>query len=185
MKFISFENWIKESFENSLLEIGEANVKPYPLEKRVHGEYRFETEDGDKYAIKFQTEEQFPDKEEPYKIAYVAFYTGENLSDPKRADLDRVINKGRILRILPTIIEAIKLYLKDYQKYMDEKTFRVPLKYIAMIPGKNDPKDNRRLNIYKAYINKLLPEANIILSKLEFEDKLYDTLIIDINDIKL
>jgi len=174
--FTSFKNW--------LFEIGEANVKPYPLKKRVHGDYRFETEDGDKYIIKFQTQEQYPDKEEPFKIAYVAFLTGENLSSPKRAGLDRVINKGRIFRILPTVIEAIKLYIKDYDRHFEDKTFRIPLKYIAIVPGKNHQYDDRRLHIYKAYIHKLLPNAGILLSKMEFEDKVYDTLVIDINDIK-
>ena len=183
--FTRFQDWLKESFNDPLFEIGEATAQPYPLKKRVHGDYRFETEDGDKYLIKFETEEHNVGVSNPFKIAYVAFLTGQDLLNPKRADLDRVINKGRIFRVLATVIQAIKLYLKDYQRYLDNKTFRIPITYIGMVPGKNDKNDDRRLHIYQAYIKKLIPNADLITSKMHFEDKEYDAILINANDIKI
>ena len=171
--FISFSNWLKESSENSLFEVGEANVKPYLLEKRSFGEYRFETEDGDKYVIHFLN--GFWNNQ---IMAYVSFFTSKKLNNPEKTDYIRVINKGKIFRILPTVINAIKLFIKDYKKDVKNGFITDPLQYIGIVPAKNDINDDRRLNIYQAYIKKLLPGIEIIKGKKETGE---DVLIIKSN----
>ena len=178
MKFQSFKNWINEQFSNPLFEIGEATAKPYSTTS-VNGDYGFETEDGDKYYVNFELIE----RNNGAILAYVSFYSS-NTGEINDEDMNRIINKGRMFRIMATVVQSIKDYIKKYEKKYNMGFILDPLEYIGIIPAKNGANDNRRLNIYRAYIRKLLPDAKIIKRSEIIEHKHYDTLIIKVSDIK-
>jgi hypothetical protein len=139
-----------------LFEIGEG-IKPYNLRylgklDNFRGEkveeyapmigYEFITEDNDKYIITFLA------------------WSGSEIIDGKifnvRVDfevLDKkpniIVNKGRIFRVLSTVVEAIKNYL-----IKNPQTFS-----FIIFASKNKDNKNIRLNLYSKYIEKQIPSG--------------------------
>jgi hypothetical protein len=139
-------------------EIGQSMVEPYPYEKTSDDElathYKFTTEDGDKYVVRFFHIGEFQHKEKWKDHYQVEFVTSSDNGDRV------VVNKGRFYRIMSTVISIIQEFVKEHDP-----------KLLKINPVTNYKKDKRRKNIYIRYIEKLLPN-NYKYKKALFGDTL-------------
>lgn len=103
--------------------------------------YYFDTEDLDKYTVRFFHLGEIQSKKKLQDCYSVAFMTSGRDRDTK------VVNKGRFYRIMATLVCVIG-------EFMEEKS---PYK-LQIDPVKNFKKDRRRYRIYKYYIKKYLPK---------------------------
>lgn len=128
-----------------LKEVGEANLAPY----------------------KFDIENEIPNKATYYKfktdsgLDYTAIINQFSLNDntlrlnitfkPIGLDQDVETNKNEQYRIMATIVNILKQHLSKTPNVSE----------IAFSPSKYNEGDERRANMYKKYISKLLPGSNI------------------------
>ena len=156
---------VRESLK--LFEIGEATAKPYEVKELNPRKYHpsgfwhfsFTTEDNDDYTIFFQVSSNKGED-----LARVDFKTDSGKGN-------EVINKGRIFRILATVVQTIKKFIQDYPN----------IKYLVIIPGKNQGTDDRRLHIYTKYIEKLLPsEWEVGMDQIDEDGQIRDRIVIKI-----
>ena len=133
---------VRESLD-PLNEVGSFLVQPYSYRKgkceKLACFYYFETEDGDQYAVKFINLGEIHGRKK--NIYQTEFSTSGEEGDTK------VVNKGRIFKILSTVIEIIKEFVSENE-----------VDGLNMYPSTNFKGDDRRYKIYMAYLNKLLPE---------------------------
>lgn len=140
-------------------EVGEKILPPYSYHKDSESDlvtyYKFVTEDGDQYSVRFfnqyyiQPKEKFKDQ---YQVEFIT-------SDEKGDHI--IVNKGRFYKVLATVIAIIK----EFTKQNDPKVLKIS-------PVSNFKKDKRRKNIYINYIEKLLPD-DYKYKKSFFGDDLY------------
>ena len=88
-------------------------------------------------------------------------------------DTSKIVNKGRIFRILATVVNCIKLF---YKSYNGDISFMI-------IADKSKSDDSRRFNIYVKYVKTLVPTWKIHVGKTEIKDILYDKMIIHPEDM--
>lgn len=150
---------------NIILEVGEGSSNPYSYNvednvfrgssKNVTGrDVTFTTEDGDDYIVSFAAYYGDHDQAKirgPY--FKVDFTTVDEYGYEDRAD--RVVNKGRLFRIMATIVKATKEFLNDID-YKEKG-----IKKMLVFPAKSDFGDDRRANLYSAYIKKQLPVSDV------------------------
>jgi hypothetical protein len=132
---------------NNLQEIGDAGSKIYPYSspqnKGKNQEYTFETDSGLNYVVKFHKFEFSP-------LADVSFY----FTDPNNSSQDKsyinvhlnTANKGEVFSVMSTITQIVKDYLND----------NPDMNALSIMPTKDSSKDNRRFNLYMAYIKQQL-----------------------------
>ena len=148
-------------------EVGEGTAKPYSYTSR-HGIQRgeqdnatydnatFTTEDGDKYEV--QLNAYWGDNYWAKKLGN-HFTIDFHILDGSMgfADADTVVNKGRLFRVMATIVQIAKefMYLSDYKDNNIDKLIVSPTKSEGL-------DDDRRANLYMAYIKKHLPIKNIL-----------------------
>lgn len=119
----------------NLDEYGEGNLPPYPfkLDDISYNEVNayFDTEDGDEYVVMFNLTDRIK------KIWEMQFgVAGGTPGD--------VINKGRMGKIMSTMIKITNAFIDKYQPNI-----------IKFEPVKSKGEDDKsRLNLYMAYINK-------------------------------
>lgn len=120
-----------------LSEIGEATARPYswnlidePDAENDEYEYTFET-DSDLYYVDIETEDR-----NEWEVIYKT----------DTGDYRTVTNKGNVLRVMATIIDILKDFIE-----------RENPRKIIIQPSKTTEDDERRLKMYMAYIEKLLP----------------------------
>jgi hypothetical protein len=151
----SIKEIIREELQASqeLFEVGEANLQPYLYTKDqdkddINVNYYFDTEDRDHYIVHIS---------ESYEGVSVDFKAlGYSNDDIGMGGYAAVLNKGRMYKIFATIAKIIKEYAQEY----DPQTIEIePLK-------SKGPEDQRRLNIYMAFIKKNIPNNYY----LRFED---------------
>ena len=150
---------------NIISEVGEGSSNPYSYSvndnvfrggsKNLAGrDVTFTTEDGDDYIVSFVAyygdHSRAKEKGPFFKID---FTTVDEYGYENRAD--DVVNKGRLFKIMATIVAATKEFLNDID--YKEKGIR---KMIVM-PAKSKQGDDRRANLYMAYIRKQLPVSDI------------------------
>lgn len=151
--------------EKLILEIGEGSSRPYNFkildDQRNHnknGAYRrvsFQTEDGDQYNVAmnaFWGDHYVAEKEGAHFT--IDFY----LKDPKTEfiDTDIVVNKGRLFRVMATVIKIAEKFMND----IDYKKNDINL--LKVSPTKTEGEfDDRRAKLYMAYIKRQLPVASI------------------------
>ena len=150
---------------NIILEVGEGSSNPYSYSvnddvfrgssKNVAGrDVTFTTEDGDNYIVNFVAyygdHSRAKEKGPFFKID---FTTVDEYGYDNRAD--DVINKGRLFRIMATIVAATKEFLNDIE-YKEKG-----IKKMIVMPAKSKQGDDRRANLYMAYIRKQLPVSDI------------------------
>ena len=149
---------------NIILEVGEGSSNPYSYNvnddvfrgssKNVAGrDVTFTTEDGDDYIVSFAAyygDHSNAEGRGPY--FKIDFTTVDEYGYEDRAD--RVVNKGRLFRIMATIVKATKEFLNDID-YKEKG-----IKKMLIFPAKSDFGDDRRANLYSAYIKKQLPKNN-------------------------
>jgi len=150
---------------NIILEVGEGSSNPYSYNvndnvfrgssKNLKGrDVTFTTEDGDDYIVNFVAyygdHSRAKEKGPFFKID---FTTVDEYGYDNRAD--DVVNKGRLFRIMATIVAATKEFLNDID-YKEKG-----IKKMIVMPAKSKQGDDRRANLYSAYIKKQLPVSDV------------------------
>ena len=148
-----------------LFEVGEGSAKAYSYRidddfpTRDGAEYRdirFETEDGDNYVVNlkaFWGPAIERDKAKPEPYFQVDFTTEDDYGFYD--DAERVVNKGRLFKVMATVVKATREFLNDID-YKEKD-----IKKMMVFPSKSKKSDHRRANLYMAYIKKHLPTSNI------------------------
>ena len=146
---------------NIISEVGEGSANPYSYsvkDKLIGGgkgtsfrDVTFTTEDGDDYIINFSA--YYSDEETAF--FKLDFTTLDDYGFENRAD--EVINKGRLFRIMATIVAAAKEFLND----IDYKEKGIKKMVVFPSKSKGMEKDDRRANLYMAYIKRQLPVSDI------------------------
>ncbi len=141
----------------TLKEIGDASAKPYKFEKVYEDDfertYGFETESGQMYNVIIEEIEP----EDPFTAGGavrldIRFYAvGE---DPDAEEYDKVVNKGELFKVMATIVEIIRLEMKQ----------RPYIKAISFKPSKRKDKrkdklSNARLELYKRFLKNFYPNV--------------------------
>ena len=141
-----------------LKEIGEGTSKPYKYE------YSYGDDESSNYT--FTTEESNTDYEVDLIIftedQYTTMYgitSAETLTFPVldisfksvEGDYDEETNKNEQYRIMATVIMIVKEMLKRHKE----------IQSLVYAPTKADKDDTRRANLYKAYISKQIPGAQV------------------------
>jgi hypothetical protein len=127
-----------------LKEVGEGTAKPYEysveFEDNMEVNYNFQTDSGLKYDLLLR---QIPPSRDEHRLI-ISFKT-------QTGDYEDLTNKGEQFRIMATIVDAVKKYLVKFPK----------ISYISFMPSKETGNDNRRANLYKAYITNQIPGADV------------------------
>ena len=145
-------------------EVGEGTAKPYEFstiydessESGDSGQRRvtFETEDGDKYKVALGAYwgDNYIVEKYGAHLTIDFFLTGKS----DFLDADTVVNKGRLFRVMATIVKITKEYLDDIG-YKEKG-----INQLRISPTKTrSDEDDRRANLYMAYIKRQLPVASI------------------------
>ena len=135
-------------------EIEESNNKTYSYSKKEGDliiSYIFMTEDNDKYVVRFFNLYNIQQRERIKGHYNIEFIVSDIIDEEEgkiiRGD-KRVINKGRFYKVMTTIIKIIQEFVNDYSP-----------EQLNISPSQSKEKDKRRFNIYKRYIEKLLPDT--------------------------
>ena len=147
--------------EEKITEVGEANLSPYKWEEVDKNGWvtfiEFTTESETKYSVNLTTVE-IVDPEggnmnlEAIDIEFSAKPKGAEGSSSKI-----VVNKGEIYRVMSTLTDIIKHYVK-----------KIEAKAIIYSPSKKSDEEDfgtQRDNLYKAFISKSIPGAKFTNSK--------------------
>ena len=157
-KFSTFPSKFKDKLL-SINEVGEANLEPYKWEEvdssgRVTS-IEFTTPSETKYEVDLTHIEIDDPEDEDMSMEAMDI---EFLAKPKGAEGSSskiVVNKGELYRVMSTITNIIKHYLRQY---------RGDIKAILYSPSKKSSEEdfgNQRDNLYKAFILKVFPDAKI------------------------
>jgi hypothetical protein len=140
--------------KNILLEIGEGTAKPYKYKlTRTESDpdfgdyfrlYEFVTDLGTHYEVMFEIEEDYS-KDEPWEFMNIEF--GVDEKDGGGVSYKVETNKGEVFRVMATIVDITKSILKE----------RKNIKQLTFSGSKKNEDDNRRNNLYMAYIKKHVP----------------------------
>ena len=163
--------------KNILLEIGEGSAKPYKwkvdlVQLRIYGtkvksyEYEWETDSGLDYILELYPLYKHDSDEQgmwtanfgPYKPGEQSYdFDGKPIGTPEKdVDYEIETNKGDLFRIMATIVDAMKDFIKQAKK----TDWGVDvIKYEGA--KAEDAKSNQRNKLYAAYIKKHLPGATI------------------------
>ena len=153
-------NYIQYLKNNPLLvEIGDGGSKPYnyTLAREDVDEdfgfyfrlYEFVTDLGTHYEVSFEIEEDFS-KDEPWETMNIEF--GVDEKDGGGVSYKVETNKGEVFRVMATIVDITKKILKE----------RKNIKTLTFTGSKESDDDNRRNNLYMAYIRKHIPNVKNI-----------------------
>ena len=153
-------NYIQYLKNNPLLvEIGDGGSKPYnyTLAREDVDEdfgfyfrlYEFVTDLGTHYEVSFEIEEDFS-KDEPWEFMNIEF--GVNEKDGGGVSYKVETNKGEVFRVMATIVDITKNILKERRR----------IKTLTFSSSKKDEDDQRRNNLYMAYIRKHVPNVKNI-----------------------
>jgi hypothetical protein len=157
-KFSTYPSKFKDKFF-PINEVGEANLEPYKWEEvdssgRVTS-IEFTTPSETKYEVDLTHIEIDDPEDEDMSMEAMDI---EFLAKPKGAEGSSskiVVNKGELYRVMSTITNIIKYYLRQY---------RGDIKAILYSPSKKSSEEdfgNQRDNLYKAFILKVFPDAKI------------------------
>ena len=142
-----------------LFEVGEGTAKPYKYKlTRTESDpdfgdyfrlYEFVTDLGTHYEVTFEIEEDFS-KDEPWEFMNIEF--GVDEKDGGGVSHNIETNKGELFRVMATIVDITKKILKE----------RENIKTLTFSGSKKYEDDNRRNNLYMAYIRKNIPNVKNI-----------------------
>jgi len=153
-------NYIQYLKNNPLLvEIGDGGSKPYnyTLAREDVDEdfgfyfrlYEFVTDLGTHYEVSFEIDEDFS-KDEPWEFMNIEF--GVDEKDGGGVSYKVETNKGEVFRVMATIVDITKNILKERRR----------IKTLTFSSSKKDEDDQRRNNLYMAYIRKHVPNIKNI-----------------------
>ena len=147
---------------NIISEVGEGSAKPYAFSTKFeegdskfsHRIVDFKTEDDDQYELVLHAywgDNWITDTFGSH-ITIDFFLTGPS----EFRDGDTVVNKGRLFRVMATIVAATKKFMNDID-YKEKG-----INQLRISPTKTrDDDDDRRANLYMAYIKRQLPVTSI------------------------
>ena len=137
-----------------LQEVGEATLKPYEWEEYTgkEGYYNigFMTDYGLEYDVdlelKIYTPENSTSNIQAIEIGFAV--TAEDEDGYSYSTTDAVVNKGEMYRVMSTIIDILKVYIK-----------KLKAEAIIYSPSKKQGEEfgSQRDNLYKAFISKAFP----------------------------
>ena len=137
--------------EEKITEVGEANLKPYKWQELDMNGYivftRFMTDSETQYDINLETIPYYPeDSNSSIKALSVEFIAKPKGAEGSSAKI--VVNKGELYRVMATITDIIKKYIK-----------KLKVKAILYSPSKKQGEDfgTQRDQLYKAFIKKAIP----------------------------
>ena len=144
-------------------EVGEGTAKPYGFSivydqrgKKGNVAYRlvsFTTEDGDKYEVSmsaFWGDSRVAEKFDAHLTIDFGIKEGGFL------DTDTVVSKGRLFKVMATIVKIARDFMDD----LDYK--EKGINTLRILPTKTEGEfDDRRANLYMAYIKRQLPISDI------------------------
>jgi hypothetical protein len=123
-------------------EVGEKTSTSYSFYKSMDSDlltsFKFTTEDNDLYIVGFYNLGNIQ-KTKSYQDCYDVYFI------LKDKDEFVIVNKGRIFKVISTVIDIIKMFIE----------IKNPKK-INISPSKNYKGDKRRKNIYLRYIEKYI-----------------------------
>jgi len=148
---------------NIISEVGEGTAKPYGFSidddqrnSNKNGAYRrvsFTTEDGDKYEVSmsaFWGDSYVAEKFDAHLTIDFGIKEGGFL------DTDTVVSKGRLFKVMATIVKIARDFMDD----LDYKEKGINM--LRILPTKTEGEfDDRRANLYMAYIKRQLPISDI------------------------
>ena len=144
-------------------EVGEGTAKPYGFSivydqrgKKGNVAYRlvsFTTEDGDKYEVSMSA--FWGDSRVAEKFgAHLTIDFG--VKEGGFLDTNTVVSKGRLFKVMATIVKIARDFMDD----LDYK--EKGINQLRILPTKTrSDEDDRRANLYMAYIKRQLPIASI------------------------
>lgn len=136
-----------------LKEIGEGTATPYKFK------YIPLKGDSDRHRYRFTTDSKLEyhvdlfnklDREDRYTILTVMFNVMGGL------DYSQITNRGEQYKIMATVINIIKADIE-----LIAKEGYPTVKKVEFTPEKNNDNDTRRASLYKAYIQKQVPNAHV------------------------
>jgi len=137
--------------EEKVTEVGEANLKPYKWEEIDRESYfvytRFETESETQYDVDLKSTNYVDDDLNNLRALGIEF--SAKLKGDEGSSAKIVVNKGEMYRVMSTIADIIKTYIK---KSKSQAILYSPSK-------KSDEEDfgTQRDNLYRAFISKAFP----------------------------
>ena len=130
-----------------LNEVGEGNVEPYPIaierSDSIHKIYTFTTEDSDKYYVEFDSAGDTND--DGVGGLWATDFGIKN--DTDNFNFTQVTNKGRIYRIMATLVKLMKGFLANTK----------PDTLVIEPTKTKNIEDRRRFSLYLQFIKKHLP----------------------------
>ena len=138
-------------------EIGDGGLKPYNYKlTREEGDgfklYEFVTDLGTHYEVMFDIEEDYS-KDGPWESMNIEY--GVDEKDGGGVSYKVETNKGEVFRVMATIVDITKKILK---KRKNIKT----LTFTGAKTKKGSKDDQRRNNLYMAYIRRNIPNVKNI-----------------------
>ena len=137
--------------EEKITEVGEANLKPYKWkEVDMNGwvtYVKFTTESETEYSVDIATVPYFDKDLNNYKALEIEFLARPK--DAQGSSAKIVVNKGELYRVMATITDIIKYYVKKFKA-----------KAISYSPSKKSDEEDfgsQRDNLYRAFISKAIP----------------------------
>ena len=147
---------------NIISEVGEGSAKPYAFSttfeegdsKFSHRIVDFKTEDDDQYQVELHAYwgDNWVTDTYGYHITIDFFLAGAL----GFRDADVVVNKGRLFRVMATIVQIAKEFMND----IDYKEKGIDMLRITPTKSESD-EDDRRANLYMAYIKRQLPVSSV------------------------
>jgi hypothetical protein len=133
-------------------EVGEANLTPYKWKEIDREGYyvytRFITDSETQYDVDIKSTVYFPPGQmEPQPALEIEFTA--KLKDTEGSSAKIVVNKGEMYRVMSTIVDIIKKYIKKSKAQA-----------IIYSPSKKSSEENfgtQRDNLYRAFISKAIP----------------------------
>ena len=145
-----------------IFEVGEGTAKPYAFSttfeegdsKYSHRIVDFKTEDDDQYQVELHAYwgDNWVTDTYGYHITIDFFLAGAL----GFRDADVVVNKGRLFRVMATIVQIAKEFMND----IDYKEKGIDMLRITPTKSESD-EDDRRANLYTAYIKRQLPVSSV------------------------
>ena len=140
-------------------EVGEANLKPYEWkETNDMGAtilVKFVTDKGTKYEVSITATEFIDNESVTHPVLNIEFGVEDENDSEKVPSSDVVTNKGELYKVMATVVDIVKYYLK-----LTKGRF----KSISYTPSKKSGEENfgtQRDQLYRAFITRAFPEAKI------------------------
>lgn len=112
--------------------------------------YEFTTESGLEYVVHIVKSVVAYQKRPIMNTEFVVAF------EVKGKEWETETNKGELYKVMATVVNFAKKVVES-DKSMKDKTQKV----IVFVPAKKEKEDNRRLNLYKAYVKKQIPDAEV------------------------